>query len=73
MNADKRSFGIRTVADCVDAIPRRNPVGVVGFWDIFPKVARASQPWAGGRNPVGIQDWNFEEEKEAEQDFKGIK
>ena len=25
----------------------------------FPRVARASQPWAGGRNPVGIQRWDF--------------
>ena len=24
----------------------------------FPKVARASQPWALCRNPVGIQHWN---------------
>ena len=30
-----------------------------GFADRFPRVARSSQPWAGGRNPVGIQRWNF--------------
>ena len=29
-----------------------------GFVDRFPRVARASQPWAGGRNPVGILRWN---------------
>src|SRR2546426_5494171 len=23
-------------------------------FDLFPKVARTSQPWAGGRNPFGI-------------------
>src|SRR5687767_2327037 len=32
----------------------RNPVGVVLFFDSTPRVARASQPWALGRNPVGI-------------------
>ena len=33
---------------------RRNPLGV-GFPSfLIPRVARASQPWAGGRNPVGI-------------------
>ena len=31
-----------------------NPVGVVIFCGRFPRVARASQPWALGRNPVGI-------------------
>ena len=25
----------------------------------FPRVARGSQPWALGRNPFGIQRWNF--------------
>ena len=29
------------------------PVGVFR-WHCLPKVARSSQPWAGGRNPVGI-------------------
>ena len=33
---------------------RRNPGGVETVTGIAPKVARASQPWAGGRNPVGI-------------------
>jgi hypothetical protein len=33
----------------------RNPVGVVFDWRTLPKVApRTAQPWAGGRNPVGI-------------------
>ena len=27
--------------------------------DGFPRVARSSQPWAGGRNPVGILRWNY--------------
>ena len=31
-----------------------NPVGVVIFCGRFPRVARAPQPWAMGRNPVGI-------------------
>ena len=37
--------------------PRRghNPVGVVTIWAGQPRVARPSQPWASGRNPVGIQ------------------
>ena len=30
------------------------PLGLKRFSLSFPKVARASQPWAGGRNPVGI-------------------
>ena len=33
---------------------RRNPVGVETVACITPRVARSSQPWAGGRNPVGI-------------------
>jgi hypothetical protein len=32
----------------------RNRVAVVILPQRFPKVARASQPWAGGRNPFGI-------------------
>ena len=32
-----------------------NPVGVGRMRAGFPRVARASQPWALGRNPVGIQ------------------
>jgi len=35
----------------------RNPVGVVAFADHLPRVARASQPWALGRNPFGISLW----------------
>ena len=23
----------------------------------FPRVARAAQPWAGGRNAVGVNNW----------------
>src|SRR5437867_365256 len=31
-----------------------NPVGVAALFDhFFPKVARSSQPWAGGRCPFG--------------------
>ena len=32
----------------------RNPVGVVGSFRRSPRVARSSQPWAGGHNPFGI-------------------
>ena len=33
----------------------RNPVGVEVILRVLPKVApRTAQPWAGGRNPVGI-------------------
>ena len=31
-----------------------NPVGVVLICFRFPRVARSSQPWAGGHNPFGI-------------------
>ena len=31
-----------------------NPVGVVIFFGRFPRVARASRPWALGRNAVGV-------------------
>ena len=31
-----------------------NPVGVGGRWGRLPRVARSSQPWAGGCNPVGV-------------------
>jgi len=34
---------------------RRNPVGVEPITDIAPRVARAAQPWALGRNPFGIR------------------
>ena len=33
------------------------PLGLMIFWALFPRVARASQPWALGRNPVGIPGW----------------
>jgi|SRR5882762_2864751 len=32
-----------------------NPVGVVIFFRRFPRVARASQPWALGHSPVGAE------------------
>ena len=32
----------------------RNPVGVGVSWRNSPRVARCSQPWAGGHNPFGI-------------------
>jgi hypothetical protein len=32
-----------------------NPVGVGTHFPGLPRVARRAQPWAGGRNPVGIQ------------------
>jgi len=32
---------------------RHNPVGVDFEFDPYPRVARSSQPWAGGRSPVG--------------------
>ena len=41
---------------CVNS-PRadgHNPVGVVSFSRRFPRVARASQPWAECRYPVGV-------------------
>jgi len=43
------------VASCSLRI-RHNPVGVGVFCDIEPRVARGAQPWALGRNPVGIQE-----------------
>ena len=39
----------------------RNLVEVVIFFECFPRVARASQPWALGRNPVGILGWREDE------------
>lgn len=30
------------------------PLGLIGVRITCPRVARTSQPWAGGRNPVGI-------------------
>ena len=35
--------------------PNLNPNGVVRLFGHLPRVARASQPWALGWNPVGIQ------------------
>ena len=32
------------------------PLGLKRFPVSFPRVARAEQPWAGGRNPVGIRE-----------------
>jgi len=34
----------------------QNPVGVVIYFGGFPRVARASRPWALGQNPVGIRE-----------------
>ena len=36
------------------AQPRRNPVGVGSLFCGGPRVARSSQPWAGGHNPFGM-------------------
>ena len=33
-----------------------NAVGVEGLWIPFPRVAAARQPWARGRNAVGVGD-----------------
>ena len=44
----------------------QNPVGVVIFIGHFPRVARASQPWALGRNPVGILRWGAAERRVGE-------
>jgi len=32
------------------------PLGLWNFEQRFPRVARSSQPWAGGHNPFGIED-----------------
>ena len=45
----QRGFGREGVG-----LAGRNPVGVGIYRDGTPRVARSSQPWAGGRNPVGI-------------------
>jgi hypothetical protein len=37
------------------------PFGVDGFLARLPRVARGSRPWAGGRNPVGIERANRRE------------
>jgi len=55
-------WGIRRTSDqpqrgCVfGAWERRNPFGVGSLSISLPRVVRDSQPWAGGRNPLGIGD-----------------
>src|SRR5438552_3653151 len=49
---DKTPTGFRLWSTCTAG---RNPVGVVWFVRLLPRVARSSQPWALLRNPVGIQ------------------
>jgi hypothetical protein len=39
---------------------RRNPFRVVNVQYFKPRVARSSQPWAGGRNPFGIVEQSLE-------------
>ena len=39
------------MASCADG---HNPFRVVKFLGRFPRVARASQPWAGSRYPFGV-------------------
>ncbi len=34
--------------------PAATPLGLWGYSAALPRVARSSQPWAGGRNPFGI-------------------
>jgi len=43
-----------------------NPVGVVISFRCFPRVARSSQPWALGQNPVGIPRWRAAERRGVE-------
>src|SRR6266850_1947804 len=48
-------YGLK--AGGVSVGPRwHNPVGVENSALHLPRVARSSQPWAGGHNPVGIED-----------------
>ena len=42
------------VASCVARQSVATPLGLMGILHRIPKVARASQPWALRRNPVGI-------------------
>src|SRR5213075_3145925 len=42
-----------------DASVATTPLGLCSFADRDPKVARPSQPWAGGHNPFGIACWPF--------------
>src|SRR5205807_10654056 len=46
--------GLRPFRFPVSGAVGRNLVGVAFPLRRFPKVARCSQPWAGGHNPVGI-------------------
>ena len=43
-----------------DHANRHNPVGVDDFPERFPRVARASQPWADRRSPVGANSPGLE-------------
>src|SRR5438045_2075544 len=48
------------------------PLGLCSFADRDPKVARPSQPWAGGRNPFGIvrrPPWLVGKQRNQEQDY----
>ena len=42
------------VASCVPRPSAATPLGLMGILHRVPRVARASQPWALRRNPVGI-------------------
>ena len=57
---DRRIYNLNeVVADCVRAATNEfaaTPLGLTMFDGRLPKVARASQPWALGRNPVGIRE-----------------
>src|SRR5436309_5710676 len=46
--------GLRLICLRLRVCHRHNPVGVAIRSNGFPRVARSSQPWAGGRNPFGI-------------------
>ncbi len=34
----------------------KTPLGLLTIWRPLPRVAPRAQPWAGGQNPVGIQE-----------------
>ena len=53
VNREKDFLPQRGCGECADE-GGRNPVGVGNFCGCFPRVARASQPWALRRNPFGI-------------------
>ena len=42
------------------AVPAQTFATIDRCVDSFPRVARSSQLWAGGRNPVGIRDRDFQ-------------